>query len=193
MYVSMTLLSDISTHPKHKEWTRLSSQHLTVPSAGPSFFGRIFHPAFNVDVDEAEDVATSFQNYVRAVGKGVQGLRNIYGKVRESRIGEHGSNSFIVWNSCATYIELSRAERLLSYSLLSLITSKPLSSVPEDIQEEDGAVGEKGDNQRKGTINKEGAWCWREGCTGKDFQLPIFPELTKHRMSETFKSCTEDL
>ena len=78
-----------SSHLQHKEWTRLSAQHLTVPSAGPSFFGRIFHPAFNVDIDDAEDVATSFHNYVCAVGKGVQGLRSIYGKVREARVGRH--------------------------------------------------------------------------------------------------------
>jgi len=65
---------------------------------------------------------------------------------------------------------MSRAERSLSYSLLSLITSKPLSSsASEDDQEEDGLVGEKGDDKRKGTINKDGAWCWREGCTGKGF------------------------
>ena len=66
---------------------------------------------------------------------------------------------------------MSRAERSLSYSLLSLITSKPLSSPASgDIQEEDGLVGEKGD-KGKGTINKDGAWCWREGCTGEGFKL----------------------
>jgi sorting nexin-9/18/33 len=105
---------------------------------------------------------------VRAVGKGVQGLRNIYGKIREARIGELIATSSIYEVHSAS-IEMSRAERLLSYSLLSLITSKPLSSstASEDNQEEDDSVGEKDDDQRKGTTNKDGAWCWREGCTGE--------------------------
>ena len=58
---------------------------------------------------------------------------------------------------------MSKAERLLSYSLLSLITSTPWSSAPltginED--EEDAPL------HRNGLVNEDGAWCWREGCQG---------------------------
>ena len=60
---------------------------------------------------------------------------------------------------------MSRAERLLSYSLLSLITSKPLATAPTTIEEEDeiSPLMDKG----KGTMNADGTWCWREGCTGE--------------------------
>lgn len=70
-----------------QEWTRLSAQHITFPSAGPSFFGRTYHPAFNVDLDDAQDAVNSFQTHARAIGKGVQGMRSVFGKLREARIG----------------------------------------------------------------------------------------------------------
>jgi hypothetical protein len=60
--------------------------------------------------------------------------------------------------------EMSKAERLISYSLLSLITSKPLAAAPTTgISEDDGTYNVKG----RGLTNKEGAWCWREGCEGE--------------------------
>ena len=59
---------------------------------------------------------------------------------------------------------MSKAQRLLAYSLLSIITSKPLESAsPTGVDEED----EDDDSGRsKGHMNDEGAWCWREGCDG---------------------------
>ncbi len=70
-----------------QEWSRLSAQHIAVPSAGPSFFGRTYHPAFNVDLEDAQDAVNSFQTHARAIGKGVQGIRSVFGKLREARIG----------------------------------------------------------------------------------------------------------
>ena len=59
---------------------------------------------------------------------------------------------------------MSQAQRLLGYSLLSLITSKPLAQSPlAGIPEEE----ENKDSKLKGRMNEEGAWCWREGCAGK--------------------------
>jgi sorting nexin-9/18/33 len=59
---------------------------------------------------------------------------------------------------------MSKAERLLSYSLLSLISSKPLASAStEGISEDDGSY----DVKEKGLLNDEGAGCWREGCESK--------------------------
>ncbi|PSS03721.1 hypothetical protein PHLCEN_2v3946 [Hermanssonia centrifuga] len=59
---------------------------------------------------------------------------------------------------------MSKAQRLLAYALLSLVTSKPLASAPTmaDISEED----EEADSKLKGHMNEDGAWCWREGCEG---------------------------
>lgn len=62
-------------------------QFLSMPAAGPSFFAHVFHPAFNVDSQDASDVIGKFDNHVRAVGKSVQGLRNIFNRVREARMG----------------------------------------------------------------------------------------------------------
>lgn len=131
------------------EWKRIAPQHLSMPPAGPSFYAHVFHPAFNVDADEASETVDRFQTHTRAVGKGVQGLRNIFGRVREARLG------------------VATAERLLSYSLLSLITGKPLASAPTT-----GGSGSENEDEDedertfklKRVLNEEGAWCWKEGC-----------------------------
>ena len=65
---------------------------------------------------------------------------------------------------------MSRAERLLSYSFLSLITSRPLASaspttVEEEEEEEEDETPSSTDRS-KGAMNSDGAWCWREGCAG---------------------------
>ncbi|KAL1677997.1 hypothetical protein EV122DRAFT_265207 [Schizophyllum commune] len=125
------------------EWKRLLNQHLSVPPAGPSFYARVFHPAFNVDAEDAAEAVERFDTHTRAVGKGVQALRNIFGRVREARV------------------EMAKTERLLSYSLLSLVTSRPLASAPTTgATEEDEQYNVKG----KGLLNVDGAWCWRENC-----------------------------
>ncbi|KAJ7185508.1 hypothetical protein C8R46DRAFT_982143 [Mycena filopes] len=125
------------------EWKRLVPQHLAMPAAGPAFYAHVFHPEFNVDAEDASEAVDRFDTHTRAIGKGVQGLRNIFGRVREARV------------------EMSKAERLLSYSLLSLITSKPLASAPvTGASEEEEHYNAKG----KGLLNEDGAWCWREGC-----------------------------
>ncbi|KAF5379083.1 hypothetical protein D9615_005912 [Tricholomella constricta] len=125
------------------EWKRMVPQHLAMPAAGSTFYARVFHPAFNVDAEDAEEAVDRFNAHTKAVGKGVQGLRNIFGRVREARV------------------EMSKAERLLAYSLLSLITSKPLASAPmTGVNEEDDLY----DVKSKGLLNDEGAWCWREEC-----------------------------
>jgi len=67
---------------------------------------------------------------------------------------------------------MSKAERLLAYSLLSMITSKPLASAPlTEVNEEE----ELYDTKSNGLLNEEGAWCWREGCRGAYINLhPLF-------------------
>lgn len=57
--------------------------------------------------------------------------------------------------------EMSKAERLLSSSLLSLITAKPSSSAPAlgAVEEEENASP-----QLQGLLNNDGAWCWRDDC-----------------------------
>lgn len=64
-------------------------QFLSMRPAGPSFFAHVFHPAFNIDIQDASHTIEKFNNHVRAVGKGVQGLRNTFNRVREARIGRY--------------------------------------------------------------------------------------------------------
>ncbi|KDQ50377.1 hypothetical protein JAAARDRAFT_211785 [Jaapia argillacea MUCL 33604] len=147
------------------EWKKQVPYHLALPPAGPSFYAHVFHPAFNLDAEDAAEAVERFDNHTKAIGKGVQSLRNIFGQVRESRI------------------EMSKAERLLSYSLLSLITSKPLASAPTTgISEQDDEYT----GRTNGLMNQEGAWCWREGCTD-------CLRLTKaiQRTSETLQSVAD--
>ena len=68
---------------------------------------------------------------------------------------------------------MSNAERLLSYSLLSLITSTPLGDPSAHLNGEDEEEeGQEDDNEVKkrskthGLLNKDGAWCWKEDCSG---------------------------
>jgi sorting nexin-9/18/33 len=70
-----------------QEWKRLVPQHLAMPAAGPAFYARVFHPDFNVDAEDAEEAVDRFDTHTRAIGKGVQGLRNIFGRVRDARVG----------------------------------------------------------------------------------------------------------
>lgn len=72
-------------------------------------------------------------------------------------------------------VEMSRAERLLSYSLLALITSKPLASASATTPEEEGEDEDETlplTDKGKGAMNADGAWCWREGCTGESKRRP---------------------
>jgi sorting nexin-9/18/33 len=62
-------------------------KHLSMPPAGPSFYAHVFHPAYNLDTEELADTANRFANHTRAVGKGVQSIRNIFAQVRQARVG----------------------------------------------------------------------------------------------------------
>jgi sorting nexin-9/18/33 len=61
--------------------------HLALRPSGPSFYAHVFHPAFNLDVEDAEEAVDRFNAHTRVVGKGVQALRNIFGTIREARAG----------------------------------------------------------------------------------------------------------
>ena len=62
-------------------------KHLNLPPAGPLFYAHVFHPAYNLDPEELAETANRFANHTRAVGKGVQGLRNIFSQIRQARVG----------------------------------------------------------------------------------------------------------
>ena len=65
----------------------------------------------------------------------------------------------------ASPLDMSNSERLLSYAILSLITSKPLARA--HVIEEDDENGKSViQPARSGLMNHDGAWCWREDCSG---------------------------
>jgi sorting nexin-9/18/33 len=58
---------------------------------------------------------------------------------------------------------MSKAERELAYSLLSLVTAHPLHSVSESEDEPDATHRP----HEPGLVNEDGAWCWRDHCDGQ--------------------------
>jgi len=100
---------------------------------------------------------------------------------------------------------MSKAERLLSYSLLSLITAKPIATLPsagvttqeEDLyfesdKEESSEIEEH--KKAKGYVNEQGAWCWREGCEGmSSAEFVYFRTMdAPSRLPQTHKGAAED-
>jgi sorting nexin-9/18/33 len=70
-------------------------------------------------------------------------------------------------------LEMSKAERLLSYSLLSLITMKPLAEAPMT-----GISDNEQQNcSSRGLLNSDGAWCWQDGCEGMKLYCPVDSSL----------------
>ncbi|KAI0322923.1 hypothetical protein OF83DRAFT_1048316 [Amylostereum chailletii] len=134
------------------EWKRQLPRHLRLPAAGPSFYANVFHPEFNLDAEEAAEAVDRFDEHTRAVGTGVQDLRDTFGQYRQARV------------------EMSKAERMLSYAFLSLVTAKPLASVSEEEQifrnpdVSDEETRNSNPRRGKGRMNEDGAWCWREDC-----------------------------
>ncbi|TCD62757.1 hypothetical protein EIP91_006429 [Steccherinum ochraceum] len=128
------------------EWKKQYPMYLSLPPAGPIFYANVFHPAFNLDTDEASEVVDRFVAHTRSVGKGVQGLRGVFTSVRQASI------------------EMSKGQRLLAYSLLSLITSQPLASSAPSLGADEDEENEVDGRKVKGHMNADRAWCWREHC-----------------------------
>ena len=93
---------------------------------------------------------------------------------------------------------MSKAERLLSYSLLSLISAKPIATLPsagvttreEDLyfQSDQEELSESQEPKKaKGYVNEQGAWCWREGCEGMPLHRACFRTLHDLTPSDCLK------
>ncbi|KAF9517696.1 hypothetical protein BS47DRAFT_1314028, partial [Hydnum rufescens UP504] len=119
------------------EWKRRLPGFLAAsPTPGPSFYSQVFHPAFNVDAEEALDTVNRFERHVKGVGEGVYNLRIVYNRLRESSA------------------DVSLSLKAFSYQLFSLITSSPASSAPIPHIPKSTV----------GLSTPDGAWCWREEC-----------------------------
>lgn len=147
----------------------------------------MLHPDFNFDAEEATEAVNRFDVHTKAVDTGVQGLRNVFPQIRQARVGEEQSCIALTWNPDPVNrnLEMSKAERLLSYSLLSLISTKPIATMPsagvntreEDLyfQSDREELDESEEPKKaKGYVNEQGAWCWREGCEGTPILMACF-------------------
>ncbi|KAL4245133.1 hypothetical protein ABKN59_010528 [Abortiporus biennis] len=144
------------------EWQRLYPTYLNLPPLGPTFYTNVYHPAFNLDSDEAREAVEKFDAFTKKVGNSVQGLREVVGGARRG------------------VADMSRSQRVLAYSLLSLIKSKPLvasSSSSSSISHHTTASSSSNSSEEgpqedvtthpNGKIeitNERGAWCWRANC-----------------------------
>lgn len=151
----------------------------------------MLHPDFNFDAEEATEAVNRFDVYTKAVDTGVQGLRNVFPQIRQARVGEEQSLIGLAWNPdlMTRNLEMSKAERLLSYSLLSLISAKPIATLPsagvttweEDLyfqSDREDLYESEEPKKAKGYVNEQGSWCWREGCEGVLFPQSPFPHTT---------------
>lgn len=152
------------------------------PTPGPSFYSRVFHPEFNVDADEAGLMGRRFQFYVRSAGERILRLRSTFTQVREAGAG--GSNDRKLWRKAfdngSFQKGLATASRAFSYSILALITSA--SPILEDLHINNlhSHSSDSPDESFSGDVGKSwappnGAWCWRDDCSGKYISIPFYP------------------
>jgi sorting nexin-9/18/33 len=62
-----------------------------MPPAGPSFYAQVYHPAYNVDTEDAQVAGDLFESHIKGVDAGVQDLRSTFTRIREARIGSYAS------------------------------------------------------------------------------------------------------
>ncbi|EKM76773.1 hypothetical protein AGABI1DRAFT_78208 [Agaricus bisporus var. burnettii JB137-S8] len=126
------------------EWRKLLPQYTNISKSRFPFYSEIYHPAFNIDFEDASIASSTFSTHIRAVSRSVQGLRSMFTKVRESRL------------------DIARTERGFGYALLGMITRPQEDRGLQRDEEEDES--ERNDYSGRGVVNKDGAWCWRENC-----------------------------
>ncbi|KAJ3561821.1 hypothetical protein NP233_g9963 [Leucocoprinus birnbaumii] len=134
----------------------LLPRYKALSAVGPGFDSKVYHPAFNLDVDDAKEAGEGFSAHVKSIKRSVQGLRGVFGKAREARV------------------EMAKLERGLGYAILGMITAPhsedhgEANGFTSDDEDAMGASKGKGkeSEQIRGVVNSSGAWCWREDCKG---------------------------
>ncbi|KAH7345433.1 hypothetical protein B0J17DRAFT_639871 [Rhizoctonia solani] len=117
------------------EWKRLLPTYLSTLPAGPAFYASVFHPDFNLDVDDCSTTIDRFDHHVKIFDERVGALRSVMGGFREAR------------NVMAC------AQRELSLGFLGVVSEGPKHEHQEEEKEE-----------KERYLNDEGAWCWKDGC-----------------------------
>ncbi|CEL60321.1 Sorting nexin-33 OS=Xenopus laevis GN=snx33 PE=2 SV=1 [Rhizoctonia solani AG-1 IB] len=118
------------------EWKRLLPTYLSTLPAGPAFYASVFHPDFNLDVEDCSSAIDRFEHHVKVFDDRVGTLRGMMGGFREAR------------NVMAC------ANRELSLGFLGVVSEGP--------KQENGH--EKEAEEKEKYLNDEGSWCWKDGC-----------------------------
>jgi hypothetical protein len=76
---------------------------LADPVDSTAFFGRVWHPDFNFDVDDSEVELERFKRHVKAVeeSSGVRKVDECVGRVREDLRGDLVLSLFLQHKACA--------------------------------------------------------------------------------------------
>ncbi|CAE6464701.1 unnamed protein product [Rhizoctonia solani] len=117
------------------EWKRRLPTYLSTLPAGPAFYASVFHPDFNLDVDDCATTIDRFDHHVKVFDERVGALRGVMGGFREAR------------NVMAC------AQRELSLGFLGVVSEGPKHEYQEEEKEEKDKY-----------LNDEGTWCWKDEC-----------------------------
>ncbi|CAE6444750.1 unnamed protein product [Rhizoctonia solani] len=118
------------------EWKRRLPTFLATLPAGPAFYASVFHPEFNLDVEECSAMIERFEYHVKIFDERIGALRGVMGGFREAR------------NVMAC------AQRELGLGFLGVISEG---------SKHDHDQGEEKEEREK-YLNEEGALCWKDGC-----------------------------
>ncbi|KDE07079.1 hypothetical protein MVLG_02652 [Microbotryum lychnidis-dioicae p1A1 Lamole] len=141
-------------------------EHFLLPSqqsaglpTGPSFFSRVYHPEYNIDIDEAREMIERFELHAKAVelGNGVKEVEVLLGNYREA-----------VFGTAQTISSLGR-------SLVRLVAGRAIPSTSQDpssfraLQETSTSSN---DRAKQWCVQTEqGAFSWKESTESESLSM----------------------
>jgi hypothetical protein len=108
----------------------MAPQQLTMPPAGPPLYSRVFHPAFNLDAEDASDAVDRFDNHrvtrTRVLWERACTCSLLSSLTSESKalgVGEKDANHFWIGTCCIEFgdcLKLTKAMQKTSETLQSV-------------------------------------------------------------------------
>ena len=169
---SLVLTTYPDSHKLFKTWQKTLPKFLSAyPTPGPSFYGSVLHPHFNVDSEDVGLTSARFKRVVKRTNENVAQLQKAFVPLREAGVGEGGRYCVQPENYADAFtLDMATSLRGFSYRLLSLISTTPNHDSPQYVPEpsdEDSPPEEREDVHTWAPNN--GAWCWRDDCQGTFF------------------------
>lgn len=145
----------------------------------PSFFARVFHPEYNVDISEAEDTIDRFEKHVKAseLGGGAKEVETSLSRVRESLRGAPTglTSPPSLLKLIQDFSDSATHAGNLSHSLVRLVAGLALPPKSADAliegEELAGAGESSADSERRRAMawsmqTEDGALTWKEADDG---------------------------